>query len=78
VYTARQAASHILNETDAAQSFAVGPSWSHQQSVNRLVFRLFTEECAKFKNLIHVNSFVHDFHLRRVGFNLNICRETLF
>ncbi|KAI9145638.1 hypothetical protein BKA69DRAFT_1048792 [Paraphysoderma sedebokerense] len=31
---------------------------------SRQSFKLFTEECAKFKNLIHVNSFVYDFHLR--------------
>ncbi|KAJ3364977.1 hypothetical protein GGF32_000635 [Allomyces javanicus] len=30
---------------------------------SRQSFRLFTEECTKFKNLIHVNSFVFDYHL---------------
>ncbi|ORX51512.1 hypothetical protein BCR36DRAFT_351388 [Piromyces finnis] len=27
-------------------------------------YQLFAQECAKFKNLVHVKSFVYDFHLR--------------
>ncbi|KAI9175870.1 hypothetical protein H9P43_006234 [Blastocladiella emersonii ATCC 22665] len=33
---------------------------------SRQSFRLFAEECSKFKNLIHVNSFAFDFHIRTV------------
>ncbi|ORX93034.1 hypothetical protein K493DRAFT_302926 [Basidiobolus meristosporus CBS 931.73] len=29
-------------------------------------FKMFSEECARFKNIIHVNSFVHDFHLQQL------------
>ncbi|KAK9768108.1 hypothetical protein K7432_001511 [Basidiobolus ranarum] len=29
-------------------------------------FKVFSEECARFKNIIHVNSFVHDFHLQQL------------
>ncbi|KAI9221190.1 hypothetical protein BC828DRAFT_381691 [Blastocladiella britannica] len=30
---------------------------------SRQSFRLFAQECSKFKNLVHVNSFVFDYHL---------------
>ncbi|KNE62112.1 hypothetical protein AMAG_18813 [Allomyces macrogynus ATCC 38327] len=33
------------------------PDYSHQS------FQLFTKECTKFKNLIHANSFIFDYHL---------------
>ncbi|ORZ32380.1 hypothetical protein BCR44DRAFT_1440372 [Catenaria anguillulae PL171] len=33
---------------------------------SRQSFRLFTEECSKFKNLIHVNSFLFDYHVRKM------------
>ncbi|KAF8981439.1 KICSTOR complex protein szt2 [Entomortierella lignicola] len=33
---------------------------------NKQSLRLFTEQCAKFKDRIHVNSFVYDFHLRYI------------
>ncbi|KAF9297079.1 KICSTOR complex protein szt2 [Linnemannia elongata] len=33
---------------------------------NKQSLRLFTEQCARFKDRIHVNSFVYDFHLRYI------------
>ncbi|KAG0254024.1 hypothetical protein BG011_006020, partial [Mortierella polycephala] len=33
---------------------------------NKQSLRVFTEQCARFKDRIHVNSFVYDFHLRYV------------
>ena len=54
---------------------ALGPNWSHPKNLNRQLFRLFTEQCAQFKNLIHVNSFVYDFHLRYL--TRVLCRQEL-
>ncbi|RUS34046.1 hypothetical protein BC938DRAFT_482677 [Jimgerdemannia flammicorona] len=34
-------------------------------------FKMFTEECGKFKQRIHVNSFVYDFHLRYIQHTLD-------
>lgn len=33
---------------------------------NKQSLRVFTEQCARFKDKIHVNSFVYDFHLRYI------------
>ncbi|KAG0206580.1 KICSTOR complex protein szt2 [Mortierella sp. GBA30] len=33
---------------------------------NKQSLRVFTEQCARFKDRIHVNSFVYDFHLRYI------------
>ncbi|KAL1915964.1 uncharacterized protein VTP21DRAFT_6352 [Calcarisporiella thermophila] len=41
--------------------YVPGPLSDLQKREN---LRLFTAECGRFKNIAHVNSFVHDFHLR--------------
>lgn len=41
--------------------------WGYEKDeARRFSFRTFTEECDNFKQLIHVNSFVYDFHLRYI------------
>ncbi|KAJ2955540.1 hypothetical protein NQZ79_g8467 [Umbelopsis isabellina] len=41
--------------------------WTYEKDeARRFSFRTFTEECDNFKQLIHVNSFVYDFHLRYI------------
>jgi hypothetical protein len=41
--------------------------WGYEKDeARRFSFRTFTEECDTFKQLIHVNSFVYDFHLRYI------------
>ena len=71
VYTAKQSRAHALSmlnsadQDEAALQSSVGlKGGTSARKINRELFRLFTEECSKFKNLIHVNSFVYDFHLR--------------
>jgi hypothetical protein len=61
VYTAKSHPSAVHAEVEP-----LGPTWSHSNNLNRQLFRLFTEESHKFKNLIHLNSFVYDFHLRYI------------
>ncbi|CAB4378804.1 unnamed protein product [Rhizophagus irregularis] len=34
--------------------------------IDRYNLRVFTEECGRFKKMIHVNSFVYDFHLKYI------------
>lgn len=50
---------------------AVPPPTIEKEEWIRQNFKLFTEECGKFKQHIHVNSFVYDFHLRYIQHTLD-------
>lgn len=45
--------------------------WEKTNEVHRASFQEFTEECDRFKQKIHVNSFVYDFHLRFIQRSLD-------
>ncbi|KAI8369527.1 uncharacterized protein BYT42DRAFT_538912 [Radiomyces spectabilis] len=47
------------------------PYTHEKREIRRAGFKTFTEECDRFKQRIHVNSFVSDFHLRHIQRSLD-------
>ncbi|KAG0380650.1 KICSTOR complex protein szt2 [Mortierella sp. AD032] len=55
----------IMCEVRLQGMFVAAPGFATAEA-NKQSLRVFTEQCARFKDRIHVNSFVYDFHLRYI------------
>ncbi|CAG8576020.1 1189_t:CDS:10 [Gigaspora margarita] len=53
---------YILNQGQGLTSLGFSDTDNDRGSL-----RIFTEECGRFRKMIHVNSFVYDFHLRYIN-----------